>query len=39
MELEEYKAIVEGVLFASGDEGLTRKKNRYPSRNKPKRIK
>jgi len=26
MELEEYKAIVEGLLFASGDEGLTRKK-------------
>ncbi|MGP4070265.1 SMC-Scp complex subunit ScpB [Halobacillus sp. B29] len=26
MELEEYKAILEGVLFASGDEGLTRKK-------------
>ncbi|MGP4076967.1 SMC-Scp complex subunit ScpB [Halobacillus sp. K22] len=26
MELEEYKAVVEGLLFASGDEGITRKK-------------
>ncbi|MGP4060139.1 SMC-Scp complex subunit ScpB [Halobacillus litoralis] len=26
MELEKYKAIIEGLLFASGEEGVTRKK-------------